>query len=135
MPTVNQVAIKILVDGKEFEATIKDFNRGLGKADEGGRRAGRGISQGFNAAKIGILAAAAAVTAIIMGLNKAVNAASNFTEANNKMLVIFRSIPKAARAARDELVNAYHMSYREAAQLLGVGRATLHRFLKAHQIP
>ena len=54
-----------------------------------------------------------------MGLNKAVNAASDFTEANNKMLTVFKAIPAEARAARDHLVDAYHMSYREAAQLLG----------------
>ena len=118
MATVNQVAIKILVDGKEMEATLDEFNTLTNRAGASGQRAGGSIKQGFTAAKIGILAAAAAVTAIIIGLNKAVEAASNFTEANNKLLVIFKSIPDAARAARDELVDAYHMSYREAAQLL-----------------
>ena len=118
MATVNQVAIKILVDGKEMEATLGEFDGMLKKSGVSGQRAGGSIKQGFTVAKIAIVAAAAAVTGIIMGLNKAVNAASDFTEANNKMLVIFKSIPDAARAARDELVNAYHMSYREAAQLL-----------------
>jgi hypothetical protein len=117
--TVNQVAIKILVDGKEMEATLGEFNQLTKEAGVSGQKSGRSIKEGFTAAKVAIVATAAAVIGIIMGLNKCVDAASNFTEANNKLLVIFKNMPEAARAARDELVNAYHMSYREAAQLLG----------------
>lgn len=119
MGTVNQVAIKILVDGKEMEATLGEFNQLTKKGGVSGQKSGRSIKEGFTVAKIAIVAAAAALTGIFIGLNKCVTAASNFTEANNKLLVIFKNIPDAARAARDELVNAYHMSYREAAQLLG----------------
>ena len=119
MPTVNEVAIKILVDGKEMDATLKDFDNKIKRSGESGTRAGNSISRGFSIAKVGILAAAGAITGIIIGLNKAVNAASDFTEANNKMLTVFKAVPDEARKARDHLVDAYHMSYREAAQLLG----------------
>jgi hypothetical protein len=119
MATVNEVAIKLLIDGKEFDAVIRDMDGKLDGTGKTGTRAGTSISQGFNKAKIGILAAAAALTGILIGLNKTVEAASDFTEANNKLLVIFKGMPAAARKARDELVNHYHMSYRAAAQLLG----------------
>lgn len=119
MSTVNEVALKLLIDGKEYQGTLDDFDKTLKESGRTGQKSGRSIKEGFTAAKIGILAAAAAVTAIIIGLNKVVNIASEFQEANSKMLVVFKGVEAGARSMRDELVNSYFMSYNEATKLLG----------------
>ena len=118
MATINQVAIKILVDGKEMEATLGEFNNLTKKAGVSGQKAGGSIKGGFTNAKIGIMAAAAAVTGIIMGLNKAVNAASAFEEANSKFEVVFKGNEELANSMRDTLVDAYAMSRTEASRFL-----------------
>ena len=100
MATVNQVAIKILVDGKEMEATLGEFNALTKKAGVSGQKAGSSIKSGFTAAKAGILAAAGAITGIIIGLNKAINAASAFEEANSKFEVVFKGNEKLAKSMK-----------------------------------
>jgi len=118
MASINEVAIKILVDGKEMTATLNEFDDILKQSGARGTQAGGKIKAGFGMAKIAIVATAGAIAGVMVGLNKVVNAASDFTEANSKMLTVFSKVQVGARAVRDELVSAYFMSTREATELL-----------------
>lgn len=118
MASLNEIAIKILVDGKELDATIKGLEKDLNGVETSSKKAGGGMKQSFMSAKVGILAAAGAIAGVVAGLNKAVNIASDFQEANSKFNVVFSGMEKQARQMRKELVDAYAMSTTEATRHL-----------------
>jgi len=118
MASLNDIAIKILVDGKQLDGVIKGSTKDLRKLEDTGDKTGKGVKKSFMDMRMGILAAAGAIAGIVIGLNKAIDAASNLQEANSKFSVVFKGVEKKAQDMRDELVAAYAMSTREASQFL-----------------
>lgn len=118
MASLNEIAIKILVDGKELDATIKGLNKDIESVNTSGEKAGGGIASSFGKMKVGILAVAGVIAGVGAGLNKVVNIASDFQEANSKFNVVFSGMEKQARAMREELVKSYAMSTTEATRHL-----------------
>jgi hypothetical protein len=119
MATVGSLKLDLIIDGKKAEVTISNVEKDFDKLGNTGEQAGGKIESGFSKAKMGIMAAAGAITGLFIGMNKLVSIASDYNEANSKMLTIFDEMPDAARKAKKDLVSLYGMSNREAVKLLG----------------
>jgi len=119
MASVNDIIVKIRVDGKEMDATFGELKGHLGDVERKGSKGGKSIGDTFSSIKAGYFAAAAALAGVAAGISHTIDRASTFQESNSKLLAVFDKMPDAARKVRDSLHDAYFLSYNDATALLG----------------
>lgn len=115
---IEDLILQLVFDDKDASARIGRFDGKMKDLQHQAKRSGQSISQGFTAAKYGIMAAVAAIGTLAAVMNKSIQQASKYQEANSKMLTVFKDMQGEARSMRDELVKSYNMSTTAATELL-----------------
>jgi len=115
MATVNELVIKIILDNKNAITKVEEFGERVDKTTQKSKSRLKTLTESF---KKNWIAITAATSGVILGLNKVINAASDFQEANSKFNVVFQGMTQQAIAWRKELVKNFAMSQREASQFL-----------------
>lgn len=108
-------------------ARLDALEKGFAKAESKTKQLGKNFDKGSksiikNSRLIGIALTTLAVVGfgkLVKGINGAIDAASEFEEANNKMLTVFSSLQKEADAVRKNLVKNFGLSTTAATKMLG----------------
>jgi hypothetical protein len=118
MAAVNDVAVRITVNGQQLEHVLDGINARMGEMNQTGTKTGGGLSGSFNKAHLAFLAISAALGGVILGLNAVVGHASDMNEEVAKMNVVFAGVGDKAFQLRDKLRDSFSLSYAEATKLM-----------------
>lgn len=118
MASVNDISIRLRVEGKEVETSLASLKKHLGDLDKDSKKSGDSLGGMFTKMKMGYLAIAAAVGGVVAAINSSINAASNLEEVQNKFDVVFKGMEDRAEQMAKNLQDNYLMSERAAKQYL-----------------
>jgi len=118
MAEVGTFLIKLKVDDKGSITVIDGAKGKMTGLKNESSKAGESMSADFNKIRMGAIAFVAALSGVALGLNKAVNAASNLEEATSKFDTVFEGMGVQANAWSKNLVENYAMSTRESKEYL-----------------
>lgn len=113
-----EIILQAKIDLKDVKFGLNELDAKLKGVETKGSSTGGSLFSGFSKAAVGIGIAVTAVTALGAGINKTIGIASDFQEANSKLLTVYKGMNSEARAAREELVNSYNLSIRGSTKLL-----------------
>lgn len=116
------IEVEIFLEGnKPFKAQLKDVKKETKKTEKTFTSLGKSLivlNQGFQLLSGVVRVASRALGSIIEVGKGALQAASDFEEANQKFEVIFSNLRAESRATRDELVNNFGLSKTASTELL-----------------
>lgn len=118
MATVNEVAVKITVQGKQLEHVLDGLNARMNQLDKSGQKTGGGLGSIFSKGNLIFMAASAALGGVALAMNALAQKASDMNEEVAKMNVVFAGAGDKAFELRDKLHDAYSMSYLESTRLM-----------------
>jgi hypothetical protein len=115
MADTKDLIVKLSLENAKFKAEVAESRKKMGKLSDTAEKQNKTLSK----LKGGFIALGAVLAgAVVLGFTKALKAASNFEEANQKFGVTFRGVSKEANAMRQDLVKNYNMSSSAATTLL-----------------
>jgi len=118
MATVNEVAVKITVQGKQLEHVLDGLNARMNELDKSGQKTGGGLGSVFSKGNMIFMAVSAAIGGVGLAMNALAQKASDMAEEVSKMNVVFAGAGDKAFELRDKLHDAYSMSYLESTRLM-----------------